>query len=146
MYSMYIQISVGMPKCCLQIAGHFILVHWPEESSVSVVPDTKVDPNPVNKGDVCVVRAGGRRYKGIVKDVGKLGSIHLELVDESVCAQTALEMIIFLYILIGTEDKMKELAQNFEEESWHKEDNVRPKDSKAGTRSRKNGMCAQLNA
>lgn len=51
---------------------------------MSVVPDTKVEPNPVNRGDACVVRAGGRRYKGIVKAIGKLGIIRNESVNKSV--------------------------------------------------------------
>ena len=63
--------------------------------SRSVVPDTEVDRNVVNKGDDCVVRAEGRRYKGIVKDVGKLVILCPELVDESVYAQTIMEMITF---------------------------------------------------
>ena len=50
---------------------------------MSVVSDTNVEPNPVNKGDPCVVRAGGRRHKGIVKAIGKLGIIRFETVNES---------------------------------------------------------------
>ena len=36
---------------------------------------------------------------------------------------------------------MKELAQEFEDERCHKEDNVKTKDKKNGSSSRKSGMC-----
>ena len=48
-----------------------MLVHWPEENSVSVVQDAKVDPYPASKGDDCIVRAGSKMYRGKVMAVGK---------------------------------------------------------------------------
>ena len=62
----------GYPEILFVFAGYFILVHWPEECSVPVVPDVKVEPCQANKGDDCSIRAGGKRYKGKVMDVVEL--------------------------------------------------------------------------
>ena len=48
-----------------------MLVHWPEENSLSVVQDVKVDRCPANKGDDCIVQAGSKMYRGKVMAVGK---------------------------------------------------------------------------
>ncbi len=48
-----------------------MLIHWPEEGAVTVVPDVKVDPYPPQKDDDCLVREGSKKYKGRVRDVGK---------------------------------------------------------------------------
>ena len=63
-------------KNLFAIAGHFVLVHWPMECSVSVVPDVKVDPCPASKGDECAVQVEEKRYKGKVLDVGELVVLH----------------------------------------------------------------------
>ena len=66
------QCSLVALKYLFAIPGHFVLVHWPEECSVSVVSDVKVDPSPASKGSDCMVRVGGKTYKGKVVDVGEL--------------------------------------------------------------------------
>ncbi len=55
----------------LTLPERFALIHWPEEGTVTVVQDSKVDPYPPEKGDDCLVRAGSKKYRGRVMDVGK---------------------------------------------------------------------------
>ena len=110
--------------CLLLSKGPSFLVFWPEESAVSVVNACKItDPEPdsLQLQQDCKVKVGRNIYSGKVAAIGKCYAIILCPLAYCTYFYVGRHKLWFFnvaVVLVGSEEEMKQLANDYESGNW----------------------------
>ena len=109
--------------CLLLSKGPSFLVFWLEESAVSVVNACKItDPEPdsLQLQQDCKVKVGRNIYSGKVAAIGKCYAIILCPLAYCTLYVGRHKLWVFnvAIVLVGSEEEMKQLANDYESGNW----------------------------
>ena len=126
--------AYGRIKHSIFFIERFVLIFWRDENAVTAVPAAKVvDPEYPEVGNMCTVRMARKVYSGEVVGIGKymyvsLLTMYMSHVATNICMNTVPYMDMYRYMCTcmivhcvsfpGTQDEMKQLAQQYENGEW----------------------------